>query len=107
MKMQDTNIIGDTAKDRRIDYGLIATINKKYENERKRTELKKKLSEKKKEEKEEPAPEPTPTDSITYIQTPEELKEIKGNYSLQKGIYAIDFEIVVPNGNALILQRTD
>ena len=33
MKMKQTNIIGDTCKDRRIDYGLIDKINRQYERE--------------------------------------------------------------------------
>ena len=39
-----------------------------------------------------------------YIKTPDELRDIKGNYSLQRGIYLIDFEINVPNCCGLILE---
>ena len=108
MKMQQTNIIGDTWKDRRIDYGLIDRINKQYEREAKIDELKGKLAKKKKvkEEKESASNEeqnPKP-DKIKYLKTPDELREIKGNYSLQRGIYIIDYEINVPNGGGLILE---
>jgi len=90
--MNQTNIIGDTCKDRRIDYDLIDKINR----------LKAKLAKKKGTEEE--TKEQTPADDVKYIKTPDELRDIKGNYSLQKGIYTIDFEIHVPNSCGLILE---
>ena len=104
--MNQINIIGDTAKERRIDYDLIDRLNKQYEAKARKQELKGRLAGKKKkeEEKEEPAAEPAQAPDITYIKTPDELREIKGNYSLHKGMYMIDFEIIVPQGNTLILQ---
>ena len=103
-KMQDTNMIGDTAKERRIDYGLIDRLNKECEAKARKAELEGRLAGKrKKKEEEKPIAEPTPTDNITYIQTPDGLRDIHGVYSLQKGIYEIDFDIIVPSGKALIL----
>ena len=109
-KMQDTNIIGDTAKERRIDYDLIGRLNKECEAKARKQELEGRLAGKRKEEEEEeekPAAEPTPTDTtqdnINYIKTPDELREVNGNYLLQKGNYLIDFEIHVPRGNVLRL----
>ena len=102
-KMEHTNIIGDTAKNRRIDYDLIDRLNKECEAKARKQELEGRLAGKKK-KKEEPAAEPTQAHNITYIKTLDELREIKGNYLLQKGIYTIDFEIIVPQGNALTLQ---
>jgi len=45
-----------------------------------------------------------PANDIKYIKTPDGLRDIKGSYSLHKGIYVIDFEIYVPNGCGLILE---
>ena len=109
MSMEQINMIGDTCKDRSIDYGLIDRINEQYELEAKKREIKGRLGGKRKgkaevKKEEKPAAEPTPTDSINYIKTPDELREINGAYSLKKGIYEIYFEIIVPYGNALILQ---
>ena len=102
-------VIGDTVKDRRIDYDLIDKLNKECEAKARREKLEGRLAGKRKkkgveEEKEEPAAEQTIPKDINYINTPDELRDIKGNYSLHKGIYTIDFEIIVPQGNALILQ---
>ena len=105
--MQQTNIIGDTWKDRSIDYNLIDRINKQYEREAKIDELKGKLAKKKgtqKEKKENGKEELNPVTDIKYIKTPDELRDIKGSYSLQKGVYVIDFDINVPNGCGLILE---
>ena len=107
MKMQQTNMIGDTWKDRRIDYGLIDRINKQYEREGKIDELKGKLAKKKgvgKEKEIKEKEEQNPAIDIRSIEILDELREIKGNYVLQKGIYVIDFEIYVPNGCGLILE---
>ena len=76
MKMNQTNIIGDAAKKRRIDYDLIDRLNKECEVKARKAELKARLAGKKKEE---PAAEPTPRDNITYIHTPDDLREIKAN----------------------------
>ena len=103
LKMQQTNIIGDTCKNRRIDYGLIDKINKQYEREGRKEELEAKLAEKKK-EKEKHAAEPTTPHDINYIQRPDELKNIAGNYSMQKGQYMIDFDIHIPKSASLILE---
>ena len=105
--MENTNIIGDSAKERRIDYGLIDKLNKEYETKARKAELEARLAGKKKkkeDEKEEPAAEPTPTQNINYIQTFDQLKDLKGNYSLQKGIYNIDFEIRIQKSAKLILE---
>ncbi len=102
-KMQDTNIIGDDAKDRSIDYGLIDRINKQYEREGRKAELNERLAKKRGTQKEEKEKQ-NPAKGIKYIKTPDELRDIKGNYSLQKGAYVIDFEIYVPNGCGLILE---
>ena len=107
--MQQTNIIGDTCKDRRIDYSLIDRINKQYEREGRKEELKARLAKKKgmgegKEIKEKETEEQNPIADIRYIKTPDELRDIKGHYTLKKGIYTIDFEINVPNGCGLILE---
>lgn len=45
-----------------------------------------------------------PLDDIKYIKNSDELREIKGNYILQKGVYVIDSEIYVPKGRGLILE---
>ncbi len=102
--MQPTNIIGDTCKDRRIDYGLIDRINRQYEIKARMDELKAKLAKKKEIEEGEEKEEQNPLSDIKYLKTPDELRDIKGSYSLQKGIYLIDFEIHVPNGCGLILE---
>jgi len=103
--MQSTNIIGDTCKDRRIDYALIKRINDQYEIKAKKEELKAKLAKKTETQNpEKETKEPNPIVDIKYIKTPDELTKIKGNYSLQKGLYVIDFEIHVPNGCGLILE---
>ena len=103
--MNKMDVIGDTWKDRGMDYGLIDRINEQFEREGRKDELKAKLAKKKitqKEEKEKE--EKNPVTNIKYIKTPDELRDIKGNYSLKKGIYMIDFEIYVPNGCGLILK---
>ena len=102
MKMQQTNIIRDNCKDRRIDYNLIDKINRQYEREEKKAELRKRLAKKKEMGKETGVK--NPIADIKYIKTPDELRDIKRNYSLQKGVYVIDFEINVPNGCGLILE---
>ena len=99
MKMNQTNMIGDSAKERRIDYDLIDKLNKEAEAKARKAELEGRLAGKiKKKEEHAQAPD------ITYIHTPERLRDIKGRYSLENGIYPIDFEIIVPWGNILILQ---
>jgi len=102
--MQHTNIIGDTYKDRSIDYDLINRINKQYETGGRKEELKAKLAKKKGVKKEKEKEENNPATDIKSIEILDELREIKGNYVLQKGIYVIDFEIYVPNGCGLILE---
>ena len=103
--MQQTNIIGDTCKDRRIDYELIDRINRQYEKEEKIEEIKARLAKKKgTKKKERKTEEQNPAADIKFIKTPDELRDIKGNYSLQKGIYTIGYEIHVPNGCGLILE---
>ena len=102
--MQQTNIIGDTWKDRGMDYGLIDKINRQYERKGRKAELKAKLAKKKKVGEGKKIKEQNPAADIKYIKTPDELRDIKGNYSLQKGAYVIDFEIHVPNGCGLILE---
>ncbi len=103
--MKKTNIIGDTCKDRRIDYGLIDRINQQYEREARKAKLKARLAKKKEtQNKEEEIKEPNPAHDIKYIKSPDELRDIKGNYSIHKGIYLIDFDIYVPNGCGLILE---
>jgi len=103
--MNKMDVIGDTCKDRRIDYGLIDRINRQYEKEGKKAELKAKLAKKKiTQKKEKEKEEKNPATDIKYIKTPDELREIKNNYLLQKGVYMIDFEIYVPNGCGLILE---
>ncbi len=115
MKMKQTNIIGDTYKERSIDYGLIDRINKQYETEARKDELKRKLAKKKKvenekevKEKEKEENKPVvhkPVADVKYIKTPDELRDIKGHYILEKDVYVIDFEIYVPNGCGLILEK--
>ena len=100
--MQQTNIIRDNCKDRRIDYNLIDKINRQYEREEKKAELRERLAKKKEMGKETGVK--NPIADIKYIKTPDELRDIKRNYSLQKGVYVIDFEINVPNGCGLILE---
>ncbi|MEA3515466.1 MAG: hypothetical protein U9R34_08360 [Nanoarchaeota archaeon] len=93
-----------------LNYDLIDKINRQHERKERETELKGRLVKKRKKkeeeekEKEEPAAEPTLIQNINYIRTPEALREIKGSYSLQKGVYVIDFEIIVQQDNCLILQ---
>lgn len=101
--MPDTNIIGDTCKDRRIDYKLIDKLNKECEAKTRKRELETRLTEKKN-KKEEPITEPTIPQDINYIKTPDELREIKGDYSLQEGSYEINFDIYVQQGCKLILE---
>jgi len=100
--MNQTNIIGDTSKDRRIDYDLIDKINRQYEIKEKKEELKAKLAKKKGTEEE--TKEHTPAEDVKYIKTPDELRDIKGSYSLAKGKYEIDFDIFVPRDCGLILE---
>ena len=103
--MQQINMIGDTCKDRRIDYDLIDKINQQYEPGGRKEELKAKLDKKKGLEKEKEIKEKlNPATDIKYIKTPDELRDIKGHYTLQKGVYVIDFEINVSNGCCLILE---
>ncbi len=103
--MNQANIIGDTCKDRRIDYNLIDRINRQYERKAKKEALKAKLAKKTETQNpEKETKEQNPVPDIKYIKTPDELRDIKGSYSLQKGIYVIDFEIHVPNGCGLILE---
>jgi len=105
MKINQTNIIGDTCKDRRIDYALIKRINDQYEIKAKKEALKAKLAKKTETQNpEKETKEPNPIADITYIKTPDELRDINGNYSLHKGIYVIDFEIHVPIGCGLIIE---
>jgi len=103
--MSQTNIIGDTCKDRRIDYALIKRINDQYEKEARKAKLKAKLAKKKGTQNEETGiEEQNPANDIKYIKTPGELRNITGNYSLQKGLYVIDFDIHVPKSCGLILE---
>jgi len=102
--MNKMDVIGDPCKDRRIDYDLIDEINRQYEREARKEELKAKLAKKKGIEEEKETKEQTPANDIKYIKTPDELRDIKGSYSLHKGIYVIDFEIIVPNRCGLILE---
>jgi len=109
MKMKQTNIIGDTYKDRSIDYDLIDSINRQFERKGRKEELKTKLAKKKKRNEKkakrgQETDKPIPSGNIIYIQTPNELKNITRNYSLQKGIYEIDFDIYVPHYCELILE---
>ena len=48
--------------------------------------------------------EQNPIADIRYVETADELRDIKGNYILQNGVYVIDFDINVPNGCELILK---
>ncbi len=103
--MSKMDVIGDTCKDRRIDYSLIDKINKQYETKARKAKLKAKLAKKKEtQNQEKEKAEQNPANDINYIKTPDELRNITGNYSLHKGIYLIDFEIHVPNGCGLILE---
>ena len=107
--MQQTNMIGDPCKERRIDYDLIDKINKQYEREGRKEELKRRLVKKikvgnEKEMKEKEKEEHNPATEIKYIKKTDELRDIKGNYSLQKGAYTIDFDIRVPKSCGLILE---
>ncbi len=103
--MSQTNIIGDTCKDRRIDYSLIDKINKQYETKARKAKLKARLAKKKETQNpEKETKEQNPLPDIHYIKTPDELRDIKGNYSLHKGIYVINFDIYVPKDCGLILE---
>ncbi|MCK5025642.1 MAG: hypothetical protein KAS15_03575, partial [Nanoarchaeota archaeon] len=118
--MNKMDVIGDTCKDRGMDYGLIDIINRQYERNEKKEDLKEKLEKKRRREKlktkearekrrkkeieEKETKKQNSAAEIKHFKIPNELRYVKGDYLLQKGAYMIDFEIYVPQDCGLILE---